>query len=59
MHVFVRLGELCEMKRILGLDIARAVAILGMLADHFGPPWLMNWFQGWPSLMFAFLRASR
>ena len=43
------------MKRILGLDIARAVAILGMLADHFGPPWLMNWVQGWPSLMFAFL----
>lgn len=42
-------------RRIIGLDIARAVAIVGMTADHFGPAAWAPWVSGWPSLLFAFL----
>lgn len=41
--------------RIAGLDIARAVAIVGMTAEHFGPASWAPWTLGWPSLLFAFL----
>lgn len=41
--------------RIVGLDLARAVAIVGMTADHFGPASWAPWMTGWPSILFAFL----
>lgn len=47
--------SLLRTSRITGLDIARAVAIAGMTADHFGPASWAPWLTGWPSLLFAFL----
>ncbi|MDN5721241.1 MAG: hypothetical protein ACTH2B_13155, partial [Corynebacterium sp.] len=44
-----------QQNRILGLDIARAVAVVGMTVDHFGPASWATWFTGWPSILFAFL----
>lgn len=44
-----------QQNRILGLDIARAVAVVGMTVDHFGPASWAAWFTGWPSILFAFL----
>lgn len=41
--------------RIIGLDVARAVAIIGMTIDHFGPATWAPWVMGWPSILFAFL----
>lgn len=44
-----------QKNRIIGLDVARAVAIIGMTADHFGPASWAPWVMGWPSILFAFL----
>lgn len=44
--------------RIIGLDVARAVAVIGMTADHFGPAAWAPWLTGWPSILFAFLSGT-
>ncbi|MBC3185091.1 DUF418 domain-containing protein [Corynebacterium sp. zg-331] len=43
--------------RIHGLDLARALAILGMMTAHLGPhhPWLAALSNGFPSALFAVL----
>ena len=44
-----------QKNRIIGLDIARAVAIVGMTADHFGPASWAPWGRGGPPRLGASL----